>query len=497
MTLARKTMLRLGALTGALLAAGAAAIWGLTMLQHMAATTREEFEEFRSIHRVERHVWAASLEVVSKHRDDAVKELDQALDALESFEEFQESGVTELDESHASREQQLAQLTTKSLQAIRASLQSQDDADAFTPEQEKVIFAALQSLSELVDEFERVVSIVHDHTATRFRWVLIGLVALFVLFLATAVAIVFRHYQDVIEPLRYIRDGVRRVAGGELSTRLSLRGDAEFTELQTDFNRMAGELESLYRNLETRVAEQSRQLAVSERLASVGFLAAGVAHEINNPLAIMSGHAESLLRRLREAQSKNDDSGILRDLAIIRDEAFRAKKITQQLLDLSRNGDAHRGPVSVWRVIDDVTAFLKNARMCDGVMVRTSGETDDPLRVVASEPELRQVLLNLAVNAAHAVTAATGKIEIAAARNNGCVEIQVRDNGCGMSRETLQHVFEPFYTTRRGQAGVGLGLAISHAIVRRHNGELLPASDGPGHGSVFTLRLPAYKEPGA
>lgn len=98
------------------------------------------------------------------------------------------------------------------------------------------------------------------------------------------------------------------------------------------------------------------------------------------------------------------------------------------------------------------------------------------------------------MNAVQAVPRAGGRIELHAGRRNGWVELTVQDNGCGMSAETLQHVFEPFFTARKGQAGVGLGLAISHAIVRRHGGEILASSPGIGRGSAFTLRLPALAE---
>jgi signal transduction histidine kinase len=258
---------------------------------------------------------------------------------------------------------------------------------------------------------------------------------------------------------------------------------------------MAAELQSFYRELEARVAEQSKRLAASERLASVGFLAAGVAHEINNPLSIMSGHAESLLRRLKDHPNSDCSSEEVRQsLDIIRDEAFRCKQITQGLLDLSRKRDEEPERVSIWRVVDDVVSLSKASAADRGVAISVNGDRSDALAVAGSAPELKQVLLNLIANAMDAAKSDAGGVEVRAGRANGCVELAVRDDGRGMTPETLAQVFEPFFTLSKGRGGIGLGLAISQAIVEKHHGTLEAASDGPDCGSVFTLRLPAETE---
>lgn len=490
MTLARKTVWSLGALTGAMFVAGSAAVWCLLTLQNLNAATREEFEELREIRPVEGRLWTVALLLGDENRAAACDELDAALASLDAFRHAQQ-GFSRLDSQHGSREQQLAGQAVGALESLRDALRSPLRSPSAAPDIATLV-AVQQQLNALVNEFERAVATVQVRTTRRFQTVLVGLVAFFAAVTAAAAWVSFSHYRSVIGPLRYVRDAVRTLARGALHTRLAPRGDAEFRDLQADFNQMAGELESSHRDLEQRVAQQGRRLAVSERLASVGFLAAGVAHEINNPLAIMSGHAQSLLRRLRQAEPP-DAPGMLRDLEIIRDEAFRAKQITQQLLDLSRGGDPRRIPVSLWRIVTDVTEILRETPAAGGTSITATGHTSDPLTILASEPEIRQVVLNLALNAAHAVQPEHGAIHLHAERSDDWVELQVRDNGCGMTRETLERVFEPFFTGRNGRGGVGLGLTISHAIVRRHGGELLAASDGPGRGSVFTLRLPASR----
>lgn len=487
MTLAKKTMIRLAALTSAMLAAGAAAIWCLLMLQGLSGVTREEFEELREIRPIEQALWDATIHLGNGDRPAATAALDRVIEGLTEFSTEQETGFSRLDSHHASDEQELAQGTIDAVKSLRSRL-ARSESNA--PDEEAALLAgARRHLSGLVDEFELAVAQVHLRTTRRFQYVLIGLVIGFVGITLGAAAVSLTHYRSVIGPLQYVRNGVRTVARGGLATRLAPRGDAEFTDLQSDFNAMAEELESLYHNLEQRVADQGRRLAVSERLASVGFLAAGVAHEINNPLAIMSGHAQSALRRARSTGGA-PDANLARDLEIIRDEAFRAKEITRQLLDLSSGGSTQRTPVSLRGVIEDVAGILCDTPLCNGKSIEMTSEADDPLVVSGSEPELKQVVLNLTMNAVHAVGADGGTVELHTRRANGWVELQVRDNGCGMSPDAMERVFEPFFSSRKGRGGVGLGLTISHAIVQRHGGELAAASDGPGRGSVFTMRLP-------
>jgi two-component system NtrC family sensor kinase len=493
MTLARKTIWRLGALTCAMFVAGAAAIWCLLMLQDLNATTREEFDELREIRPVEQRLWDVAALLTNEDRLAAAAALDGVLTSLNGFQKEQTDGYSRLDAEHGTREQRLANTAIDALQSLRARL----DSPAGSPgadEAFRTLVGAQHQLNLLIDEFERAVAAVHVRATHRFQAVLIGSVVFFAAVTAAAVIVSYSHFRAVIGPLRYIRDGVRTLAGGALDTRLALRGDAEFRDLQADFNAMAAEMESAQRDLERRVADQGRQLAVSERLASVGFLAAGVAHEINNPLAIMGGYAQSVLRRLRTVATAPADPDLIRDLEIIRDESFRAKEITGQLLDLSSGGSPQRTALSLWRVIDDVIEILRGSAICSGVKLRVKGSKSEPLLVSAFEPEIRQVVLNLVMNAVKAVHPDRGNIEMSAQRSNGWVELRVADNGCGMTAETVERAFEPFFSGRKPSSGVGLGLTISHAIVRRHDGELLAASDGPGRGSVFTLRLPANGE---
>jgi signal transduction histidine kinase len=144
----------------------------------------------------------------------------------------------------------------------------------------------------------------------------------------------------------------------------------------------------------------------------------------------------------------------------------------------------YRGPSRDVPWIDALrdVSFEIQAATCNGAMV------------LASEPELKQVVLNLLANAVEATAPSRGTVTLGIGRNNGWVEVVVRDNGQGMTPDTLARVFEPFYSTGKPNSGLGLGLSISHAIARRHGGALEASSPGPGRGATLVLKLPALEE---
>jgi signal transduction histidine kinase len=317
-------------------------------------------------------------------------------------------------------------------------------------------------------------------------------------------------------PLLRLRQGVRSVAAGRFSDRLepAAAGSREFAEMAQDFNRMAAELDGFYKELEEKVRAKSRELVRSERLASVGFLAAGVAHEINNPLNIITGYAELTLKRLRaqggdaagnfaahaNGDSTGDGNGALtaaddavRSLQIIRDEAFRCKGTTAKLLSLARGGREGREPLSLAEVAAEVAGMTRGLKNYRDRNVRVSFDDADATRVVANASEMKQVMLNLIVNALEAVSPGTGEVAVEGRRKDEWVEVSVSDNGRGIAPESLGHVFEPFFTEKRGagEPGTGLGLSITHAIVESHGGRIEAHSAGVGRGSRFTFQLPA------
>jgi signal transduction histidine kinase len=253
---------------------------------------------------------------------------------------------------------------------------------------------------------------------------------------------------------------------------------------------MAAELQNLYRELEAKVAIKSKALVRSERLASVGFLAAGVAHEINNPLSIITGYGERAMQQLD--RNSTDPQRIRNAIAVMCEEAFRCKQITDRLLKLARPGGEDRVRICLADLAHDVISTVGGLpEYREKRLVLESGQRHLS-EIVARPGEIKQVILNLVINALEAVEPQGGEVKLTIASDERTVELSVIDNGRGMDAETLDRVFEPFFTLKRaGRAGTGLGLSISHAIIADHGGTIAAASDGDSLGSRFTVTLPA------
>lgn len=300
-----------------------------------------------------------------------------------------------------------------------------------------------------------------------------------------AIVVGIWQYLAVMSPLRRLQRGVKRLASGDFADPLKAAGDREFVALADDFNRMADELATLYQELEDKVRLRSTQLAQSERLASVGFLAAGVAHEINNPLAIIAGEAELALGAL----PKDADSELRQALTTTRDEAFRCKGITQKLLSLARPGSGTRLATDLKPLAEEVASLVKTLPQHEGRVVVVEGSSTT---AQTDASQVKQVLLNLVINALEAVPPEAGRVRLQVGMRDNHATIAVHDNGKGLDSDALARVFEPFYTEKKSPMtpGLGLGLSISHAIIEDLGGTLTATSAGLGQGSTFTIELP-------
>jgi signal transduction histidine kinase len=263
---------------------------------------------------------------------------------------------------------------------------------------------------------------------------------------------------------------------------------------------MSRRLGELYDSLAEQVNERSRQLVRSERLASVGFLAAGVAHEINNPLASIAFCGEALearlgdlLRHMRSSPRMTEEHDIFgKYLRMIQDEAFRCKSITERLLEFSRTGEPRREQTDLRELVQavlDVTQHLPNHKGKRIVFEVPPERAGGRITAWVNGEEIKSVILNLVVNALESMDEA-GSLTIRLNQKDGSAELRFIDTGCGMSGEVLENIFEPFYTRSRSGKGTGLGLTISHLVISQHGGEIEAASAGVGQGSTFTVRLP-------
>ena len=240
----------------------------------------------------------------------------------------------------------------------------------------------------------------------------------------------------------------------------------------------------------TRAKRLERQMLLAERLTTAGRLAAGVAHELNNPLATIAGCAEALLERAKDLPLETvEELGDLRSyLATIEEEAYRCKEITGTLLQFVREPGSRREPTDVNTLVARCVELLAHqSRFAASTLVT---ELDPDVRdVTVNEGQLRQVVLGLAANALEAMDG-HGRLTIHTRTAGDEVVIEFADEGPGISEAHLPHIFDPFFTTKPPGQGTGLGLAIAQGIVADHAGRIEVASK-PGEGAVFRVALPA------
>ena len=242
----------------------------------------------------------------------------------------------------------------------------------------------------------------------------------------------------------------------------------------------------------TDQVEANRAVARAEKLAAVGRLAAGVVHEINNPLATISACAESLEARVNEGSFAG--SPALEDLreylGLIRSEAFRCKSITMGLLDFSRTRTSQRVTINLGDVIQSAGRLLSHQKRSPEVKFKLEVAPD--LQPVSGDPgQLQQAVIALATNALDAM-GDSGSLSIVARNDDDKVVVEVCDTGVGIPAENLAKIFEPFFTTKEIGRGTGLGLAVCYGILTEHGGSL-DVQSTVGTGTTFTITLPAIK----
>jgi len=277
----------------------------------------------------------------------------------------------------------------------------------------------------------------------------------------------------ITAPLRELARGVRFVESGDLEYRIPVTGEDELSELAQSFNRMTGAL----KRREAEIRRNQEQLIESGKLAAVGELAAGVAHEIGNPLAAISGYLQ-LLRKAPEEKTSHYISELEKEAGFI-------DSIIRQLLDFSRPTQKDRKLFDVSDAVDEALRMLSFHKMMKGIKINYE-RCDKSLKINGNYREIVQAVLNLTMNSVQAMQG-EGEVNLIARATEGHVVLIISDNGPGIPRQQIQHIFEPFYTTR--SAGTGLGLSITYRIIENHGGEITVRSS-EGEGTQFTIRLP-------
>jgi len=240
---------------------------------------------------------------------------------------------------------------------------------------------------------------------------------------------------------------------------------------------------------------QEMHLIQAEKMSSIGVLATGIAHEINNPLTSVAGCAEALLRRFRDAPELKEDARLdafPHYLKVIVRESYRCKGIIDHLLSFGRKSDGLSVNVDMNAILLEILELISHQPNYRHIKVTTS--LQEGLPCVHGDPSaLRQVCMNLLINAHQAITG-EGQVELATAGpSNGMISVTIRDTGCGISKDNIDRIWDPFFTTKEVGKGVGLGLALTYNIVKRLGGDIHACST-PGEGAQFTVLLPVCRK---
>jgi two-component system NtrC family sensor kinase len=295
------------------------------------------------------------------------------------------------------------------------------------------------------------------------------LIACICILLASVIAVPIARF--IMRPLDALVRANRRLADGDMTVRVEVTGKGELAMLGRSFNTMAETL-----------CQTQQELLHKEKLASMGQLAAGVAHEINNPLGTILLFADMLYKEAAENDSKRDD------MKMIINETIRCRKIVADLLNFARQQEVLTQECDINDILEQVIDGVSHQPSFKSVKIVRQFQPGLP-SIQADQAQLMQVFVNLLNNAAEAMPEG-GTITISSRRvDSQRIEIKVSDTGCGMSEENLAKLFTPFFTTKAVGKGTGLGLSIVYGIIKMHRGQITVSSH-VGQGTAFTVTLP-------
>ena len=299
----------------------------------------------------------------------------------------------------------------------------------------------------------------------------------------------------VYRPVKELTDGMHRVAGGDLEYRLPVRWDDELGDLASSFNKMTAEVGGVQSKIEEEVRRKTAELERvhktllrSEKMASIGKLAATVAHEINNPLFGILTYARLVLRELLKHEVPERDE-MAEQLQTIERESKRCGDLVKNLLSFSRQAPSVREPHDLNTVVHRAVLLVKHKLEMQNIELQENLGADLP-PVQCDSNQIQQVVLVLMVNASEAMPKG-GRLEITTEFDPKTERgvVRIKDSGSGIPADVLPRIFDPFFTTKEDQNRTGLGLAVAQGIVEQHSGEIAVRS-APGEGTEFQVSLP-------
>jgi signal transduction histidine kinase len=333
-----------------------------------------------------------------------------------------------------------------------------------------------QKLLNITESWEKDERLEIDRLFKRAMGLFVGSV---VVFLALGILVAFYLTRMLVRPLFQMQQAMDKIAHGDFTPISQPEySPEEFAALFRAFNRMTHELEV-----------HQEQLVQSRKIAAVGTLTAGIAHELNNPINNIVLTAEVLKEDFREL-SQEETQGLIQDIL---GQAERAAEIVKGLLDFSRSEHPELEPLDIAGIIQDTLKLVRNQLSLSGIQAELDLPQDLP-RVQGNRKSLQQVFLNLFINAIQAMLEGGSLTVRAYSTPDGqWLKVQVMDTGMGIAAEHLPHIFDPFYTTKQVGRGTGLGLSVTYGIVEKHGGHIEVESE-KGKGSTFSVVLPVGRE---
>lgn len=393
-------------------------------------------------------------------RDRAVGQMQNCLNAALSTMSHTTAGQTQ--HELAQMQQTIQKQTTQTQQRTDRKMAGAGDA-------------ASRQLTSTVQPLMRQALVRADHRLSLLAGVIL------VVFCALGGALALLTADRIVRPVLRLVAVTQSIAAGDLEKRVETQAPDEIGDLALAFNKMADSLQQSRSELH----ETEAQLVQSAKLASLGTLSAGVAHELNQPVAIIRGVSQ----QLQDEPGLSED--VLADLQLIEGQTGRMSKIITHLRTFCRTGSLEMVTVDTHEVIQNCLMFVSAQLKTYGIQIDLQLGQQAPI-VLADANELEQVFLNLITNARDALEGRDDAcITIKTRLEAGQVVIEFADNGTGIPDAVASHIFDPFFTTKEAGKGTGLGLSISHSIIKKHHGEIRVGNrSGEEHGAVFTILLP-------
>ena len=365
-------------------------------------------------------------------------------------------------------------------QAIVAGLYSQYEAEKQFLDKMRVTAREIQAFTQNLSKQER------SDIATTIKMSINLQVLALALVVGVGIFINIKLATSIATPIRNLQRITKKITRGDFSETIEVRGHDEVALLAESFNQMEDKLDHAMTALEEtiqKLQEKQDQLVEAEKLALVGKLAAGIAHEINNPLTSVLTFSNLMLEQCPPGDPRHDK------LKLMARETNRARTIVRQLLNFGRETVIKPERININQPVSEIADSLVAQDAFKGIGLDMKLGDDLP-EIDADPAQIGQVVMNLLLNAIHAITP-PGRIEVLTRKAGNRVEVVFTDSGAGIPEENIHKIFDPFFTTKDATKGTGLGLAVSYGIIKKHGGEIEVASTA-GKGTTFTVRLPIH-----